>query len=132
MAALWTIRCYVSPEGIDEIRAWYDLQPRKVQAKFLSRLKTLAHLQLEEWKLPLFRWLHGECVPLGEVRFEVQKVQHRPLGYRAGDRTFTLTFCAKEKSNRFVPLSACTVALKRKAEIQDGSAGSNICWLRLD
>jgi hypothetical protein len=132
MAAIWTIRCYVSPGGIDEIRAWYDRQPPKVKAKFLSRLKALAHLELNEWKLPLFRWLHGECVPLGEVRFEVQNVQHRPLGYRAAERVFTLTFCATEKSDRFVPPNACAIALTRKAEIENGFARSNVCWLALE
>jgi hypothetical protein len=81
MAALWTIRCYVSERGVDEIQAWYARQSPKVQGKFLSRLKTLAHFELREWKLPLFRWLHGDCHPLGEIRFEIQKVQHRPLGY---------------------------------------------------
>src|SRR5215510_6653872 len=101
MATLWTIRCYVSSDGIDQIRAWYDAQSPKVQGKFFSRLRTLAQLELKEWKLPLFRWLHGECAPLGEIRFEVQNVQHRPLGYRAGAHVFTLTFCAMEKSDRF-------------------------------
>jgi len=41
MAALWTIHCYASPEGVDEIRAWHDRQSRQIQAKFLSRLRTL-------------------------------------------------------------------------------------------
>ncbi len=132
MAALWTIRCYVSAGGIDEIRAWYERQPRKVQAKFLSRLKTLVQLELKEWKLPLFRWLHDECVPLGEVRFEVQKVQYRPLGYRAAEHIFTLTFCATEKSDRFEPGNACAIALAKKAEIEDGSARSLLCWLPLE
>jgi hypothetical protein len=132
MALLWTVRCYISPGGIDEIRAWYDRQPPKVKAKFLSRLKALAHLELNDWKLPLFRFLHGKCIPLGEVRFEVQKVQHRPLGYRAAARVFTLVFCAIEKSDRFVPPNACEIALRKKAEIEDGSARSVICWLPLE
>jgi hypothetical protein len=132
MTALWTVRCYVSAQGSDEIRAWYDRQPPKVQAKFLSRLKALAHLELKEWKLPLFRWLHGECVPLGEVRFEVQNVQHRPLGYRAGESVFTLTFCATEKNERFVPANACAIALNRKTEIENASAKSIPCWLPLE
>jgi hypothetical protein len=54
MPAIWTIRCYVSPKHVDEIRAWYDGQPKGVQGKFLSRLKTLSQLKLQDWKLPLF------------------------------------------------------------------------------
>jgi hypothetical protein len=132
MAVLWTIRCYVSPQGNDEIRAWYDRQPPKVKAKFLSRLKALANLEIREWRVPLFRWLHGDCVPLGEVRFEVQKVQHRPLGYRAAEHVFTLTYCATERDDHFVPSNACSIALTKKAEIENGSATSILCWLPLE
>jgi hypothetical protein len=132
MAAVWTIRCYVSPGGVDEIRAWYDGQSPKVRGKFLSRLRTLTQLELKDWKLPLFRWLHSDCVPLGEIRFEVQNVQHRPLGYRADAHVFTLTFCATEKSDRFVPANACAHGLRRMAEIQSNPGKSNVCWLRLE
>lgn len=133
MARRWEFRCYQSPDGVDQIHAWYDQQSRKVQGKFLSRLKTLAQLDFSEWKLPLFRWLHGECVPLGEVRFEVQKVQHRPLGYRGpGPYVFTLTFCASEQSNRFVPANSCAIALGRKTEIERNPGQSHACWLALE
>jgi Helix-turn-helix len=118
MAVRWTIRCYVSKDGVDEIRAWYDRQSGGVKGKFLSRLKTLSQFDLREWKVPLFRWLHGDCVPLGEIRFEVQRVQHRPLGYHGGQHEFTLTFCAIEKSNRFQPRNSCETALARKTEIE--------------
>ena len=133
MPVRWAIRCYVSPQGVDEIRAWYDAQPAKVRGKFLSRLKTLAQLDAPEWKLPLFRWLHGDCVPLGELRFEVQNVQHRPLGYRGpGPFTFTLTFCAKEQSSRFVPANSCARGLARKEEIERNPERSHACWLALE
>jgi hypothetical protein len=74
--ATWEIRCYGFSKDVNEIRAWYDQQSPKVRGKFYSRLKTLAQLGLSEWKLPLFRWLRRECAPLGELRFEVQNVQH--------------------------------------------------------
>ncbi len=125
-------RCYVSPDGIDEIRAWYDRQPAKVRGKFLSRLRTLSQLQVNDWKLLLFRWLHDDCVPLGEIRFEVQNVQHRPLGFRAGENLFTITFCAREKSNRFVPSNACRQALGKMDEIKKDFRRSNVLWLRLE
>jgi hypothetical protein len=126
----WTIRCYVSAKGVDEIRAWYERQPCGVQAKFLSRLTALVGLDVKDWSLPLFRWLRGDGASLGELRFEVQKVQHRPLGFRAGERVFTLTFCATEKSNKFVPSNACAIALARKAEIENDPRRSIVCWLR--
>lgn len=133
MPARWQVRCYFSPDGIDQIHAWYDEQSYKVQGKFLSRLKALMQLDLSEWKLPLFRWLHSECVPLGEVRFEVQKVQHRPLGYRGpGPNVFTLTFCATEQSDHFVPRNACAIALSRMTEIERNPGQCHACWLALE
>jgi len=76
---------------------------------------------------------HGECVPLGEVRLEVQNVQHRPLGYRGpGPNVFTLTFCAREQSDRFVPANACAIALGRKAEIERNPGQCHACWLALE
>jgi hypothetical protein len=70
MPLLWEVRCYVSVDGTNVIRAWYDGLPRKIQAKFYSRVKSLAYLDVGEWRLPLFRWLHGDCHPLGEIRFK--------------------------------------------------------------
>jgi len=127
-----SFRCYVTPDGVDEIRDWYNKQPAKVQGKFLSRLRTLSQQQMNDWKLPLFRWLHKECHPLGEIRFLALNVQYRPLGFRAGDSIFTMTFCAQEKSDRFVPSNACQRALGRMAEIKQNFGRSHALWLRLE
>src|SRR5262245_22457592 len=115
MTVLWKIRCYVSPVGVDEIRAWYEQQPQEVRSKFHSRVKSLAQLDLREWQPPLFRWLQDECHPLGEIRFRALGVQHRSLGFRSpGERVFTLVFPAREQSDRFVPRTACAEAQSRK------------------
>jgi hypothetical protein len=50
MPVLWTIRCYVSARGVDEIQDWFDRQSARVQAKFLSRLKFLAQTPRPGWK----------------------------------------------------------------------------------
>ncbi|SRR5258708_2783936 len=132
MTIRWQFRCYGGSAEANEIRAWYDQQSGKVKGKFQSRLKTLAQLELAEWKLPIFRWLRRDAVPLGEIRFEVQKVQHRPLGYRSGDAVFTLTFCAKEQSDQFVPANACATALARMTETTTNPGRSHVCWLALE
>lgn len=132
MAVRWHIRCYVSPSGAEEIRLWYEGQSRQVQDKFYSRLRTLAQLDWHDWRLPLFRALHGECLPLGELRFKVRGVQYRPLGYRGSGNTFTLVFCAMEKSNKFVPRTACADGLARKALIDNGRAITRPFWLPLE
>jgi len=133
MPVVWEVRCYVSDGGRDEIKDWYDEQPAKVQNKFFSRMRSLAGLGLDEWRVPLFRWLHDECRPLGEVRFKALGVQYRPLGFRGPkERTFTLVFPAKELNDKFVPKNACTIGLARMKEIQNDHSRSRPLWLRLE
>jgi hypothetical protein len=132
MPRIWTFRCYRSERGVDEIRAWYDGQTPKVRGKFLSRLKTLSQLQPHEWSVQYFRWLHGECEGIGEIRFEVMKVQHRPLGFQALGMVFTLVICVREVNDRFVPRSACAIALTRKVAIENNEERSHACWLVLE
>jgi hypothetical protein len=132
MATVWTFRCYLSERGVDEIRDWYCRQTPKVRGKFLSRLRTLSQLQLHEWGMPYFRWLHGECEGLGEIRFELARAQHRPLGYRSRGNVFTLVLCAREVNDRFVPRNACAIGLGRKSAITNDKDRSHACWLVLE
>jgi len=132
VALIWDIRCYVSEDGTDKIREWYDSQRRQVQSKFFSRLRTLSNSPLDNWGYPLSRSLHGDAVPLIEIRFEVGKIAYRPLGFRGPSQVYTLTFCATEKSDRFVPRNACTIALQRMKEIERDDKRSQRCWLPLE
>jgi hypothetical protein len=132
MARIWTFRCYRSERGVDEIKTWYDGQTPNVRGKFLSRVKTLSQLQPHEWSMPYFRWLHGEGEGIGEIRFEVMKVQHRPLGFQERGMVFTLVICAREVSDRFVPRNACATALTRKAAIENNEERSHAFWLVLE
>lgn len=129
MKKIWEFRCYVSGaecvaarkaarKAVNEIRKWYDKQPPELQGKFISRLGTLVQLPIENWNLPLFRWLRRDCKGLGEVRFGVGSVQYRPLGFQAGKVTFTFVFCATERDNKFDPPNACAKGLQRKTEIE--------------
>lgn len=52
------------------------------------------------------------------MRFEVGRVQYRPLGFQAGEVTFTFVFCATERGDKFVPRNACAIGLQRKTEIE--------------
>lgn len=117
MAVIWEYRCYVDHSGRNVIRAWFDKQSKTVQGKFISKLKILRQLEPELWVPKPFRWLRHECSGLGEIRFEAGNVQQRPLGFR-NDLTFTMVFCATEKSGKFEPANACEIGLTRKSEIQ--------------
>lgn len=132
MPVLWTIRCYVSPRGSDEIRRWYNSQTPRVRAKFLSRLKFLAQTPRAGWKREPFDLLSDECAGLGEIRFNADGVQHRPLGYFSPGMIFTLVFCAVEKNNRFEPRNACKIGLERKAEIDSDVSRCRKCDFPLE
>lgn len=130
--ALWAFRCYLSPDGTDEIRAAYDAKQRQARQKFGSRLRILSELPFEEWHSALYKDLHGPAVGIGEIRFEADKLQQRVLGFRSGDGEFSLVFWAIEKGNKFVPLSAPATALARKSAVISGKDTTNALWLALE
>src|SRR6266699_2013961 len=95
----WQFRCYVSGDGTDYVRVWYEESGSKdIRSRFLSRLIGLSGLPFREWRKPLFRWLDDG---IGEIRFKADRVQQRPLGFRSGENEFTIVFCATEKGDRF-------------------------------
>jgi hypothetical protein len=129
----WRFRCYVSEDGTDEIRTWYDAQSKRIQQKFLSRVMALRGLPPEEWTTPLFRWLRGEGQGIGEVRFKADGVQQRPLGFRGPESdVFTLLFPASEKNDRFLPRNAIEIALQLRAQVEADKRFCNECWLFRD
>ncbi len=132
MPVLWRFRCYLSENGHDVVREWHDRQSTQVKARFLSRLRILSNLPLEEWNDNLYKNLKGDCDGLSEIRFKAGRVQRRPLGFHSGKHEFTILFCATEKGGRFVPKSACQTALGRKAEVLESRSRTNALWLALE
>jgi hypothetical protein len=129
----WRYRCYLSENGEDEIRRWYEGQSREYRRKFLVRAQALRGLPLSEWRPPLFRWLRGVGQGLGEVRFKADGVQQRVLGFRGPDPDlFTFLYPAKEKSDRFIPRNAIQIALEMKAVVEANGDRSDECWLFRD
>lgn len=124
---LWTFRCYVSPRGVDEIRAWYDGLPPKARAKFDNRVGSLREQPRHLWKREPFDLLGEECEGLGEIRFKAADVQHRALGFFSPGQVFTLVIGAIEKNNRFVPKNACAIGLARRAEIEVDKERAHAC-----
>lgn len=65
------------------------------------------------WTRPRYDGLQGG-LGVGEVRFEIQNVVYRPLGYFGpGPDDFTFLLFATEQSNRFVPRNALELAIER-------------------
>ena len=132
MPVLWRFRCYVSRSGVDEIRAAYDREARQARNKFRSRLTMLAQLPYSQWNEKLYKHLRGDCAGLSEIRFEGDGVQQRPLGFRSAETEFTLLVWAHEVNDRWVPLSACETALRRKTEVLEDEDRAHALWFALE
>lgn len=52
-----------------------------------------------------------------EIRFEVNNIQYRPLGYFSGELEFTILFFAEERGGAFDPPTACEIAKGNKVII---------------
>jgi hypothetical protein len=129
MPVLWTIGSYVSERGVDEIRSWYEKQSVRCRAKFLLRIRFLAQTPRSEWKREPFDLLHG--YELGEIRFNVEGVQHRPLGFFSPGMVFTIVICAEERDGKFDPKRAPEIAESRKREIERDASRCCPFWLPL-
>jgi hypothetical protein len=81
--------------------------------------------------MPHFRRLRRECAGLGKFRFTLSKVEHRPIGYFGpnADADFTILIPAIEKGAKFVPVTACSIAHRRKAEIEANPIQAGV-WLK--
>ncbi len=116
MGGHWTFKDYVTEDGENEILAWLNDLPKRAKIRIntaISRLEVMERLEM-----PYARVLKGPCAGLMELRIPVENVQYRPLCcYGPGEKEVTLLFGAIEKGGRFVPLSACSTALIRKAQI---------------
>jgi hypothetical protein len=119
---------------VDQIRASYCAEKTQARSKFLSKLRILAQKPYEEWAIGgiLAKDLHGECSGLREIRFKADGVQQRPLGFRSGEREFTILFWAHEKGGKWVERNACVKAHERKAEVLKSKDRSNALWLALE
>ena len=111
MLALWTIRCYVSPNGRDMIGDWNGRQSDEVQAAVAVALEYLVQRPRKEWRRPEFDLLSGKMREIGEIRFKVDR-QYRILGFFGPSRSdFTLLVGASKKGNNYNPRNALKTAL---------------------
>jgi hypothetical protein len=127
MCASWAFRCYLTERGTDVIDEWYSGQPEALQAKFDTRIRYLRQHPRSEWVRPYFDTLGKKCAGLGEVRFEWNKVQYRPIGFASGELEFTLVFVAQERGRRFVPPTTCQISQNRKAEVLADRKRARVC-----
>ena len=114
----WIFRTYRLARGTDEVDEWYStLRPRH-RAKVLTGLEYLRDQPIQDWVRPRVGSLHGECKGLREIRFKLDKVPWRLIGFHGPERNeFTIVIVAMEKDGRFEPHDTCKMAQHRKLEI---------------
>lgn len=132
MPVLWSVRSYVTERNVDVIRQAHDERSKKVQAKFLSRMKTIAQMSRTEWPTELIKPLSGPGSGLLEIRFFAERVEQRPICFVSGDRELTLLMWAEEKGGRFVPPTALETAQKRKQDAEQDRSRTHDIWLALE
>jgi hypothetical protein len=125
--ALWTFRDYTSESGDNVIVRWVEaIKPPKRRWKMIARwdafLEHIQNLEPPRWPSEWFTELKGFPRIL-EMKFTVQNIQFRPLGYFGPHRhEFTFLVGAIEKNNRFVPLNAPELAIEHKNIVEANPA----------
>ena len=123
--------CYISPDGRDEIRAWYERQTTEVQGAILDALDRLAARHPVWWRRKPFGVLRGgACAGLGEIRIEYPKGTHyRILGYFAATGLDFVMVYPFPKDTDPAYLRACPAARFRRMEIEHDQRRSGL-WNR--
>lgn len=125
----WLWKTYVDSRGESAITSWRKDIDIFVWTEFENNVKFLDGQPPPEWKRPYVGTLRHDCKGLFEIRFKVNNVQYRPIGYYSGEMEFTILFFAIEKGGQFVPPTTCKqIAQKRKKEIEEGRSKTNEFW----
>lgn len=109
----WNFRVFIDERGHCDFFEWRKNMPPKARARMGQ---IISHMEIvKDWtNTPYYTPLTG-YEGIGEIKFIVQNRQYRPLGCRGpNNRDFTLLVGAREKGDRFEPLSAPETAKKRR------------------
>ena len=112
--------CYLSPDGRDEIRAWFERQTEGVRGAVDDALDRLAAQHPVRWRRKTYGVLQsGACAGLGEIRIEYLTGTHyRILGYFAATwLDFVMVYPFAKDIDPAYP-RACPTARFRRTEIE--------------
>lgn len=111
---LWIFKGFLSENGRDIFKEWYEQLPMGAQAKFDTILEYLRDTPHARWPTTVVLAL-TEAEGIFEIRFKIRNVLYRPLGCFGPDRgEFTLLVPAREHGNRFEPRNAIALAEARR------------------
>lgn len=104
--------------GADVVTVWYEDYQNlpTVRARLDTRMIHLRDQNREGWTRPNYDTLRDG---VGEIRFKVNRINYRPLGFFGPNRNeFTFLYFAT-KTNRFDPVNAVDIALERRQQVTD-------------
>jgi len=129
--AAWEVRCFCNARGDDLFDRDYTRQTFEVQAEFRATLNgLLAQVDITGWCRPNgFDRLRGRKYrDLGKLRFRVENVQHRPLGFFGMQRRmFILLIWATERDGKFDPPNVRDTALQRMGQTKNSVERTREC-----
>ena len=118
---IWAIRFFCTRAGRREFLREYERQSAKVRAEFRATVNGLRDQpDITGWaRYNGFDRLSREYRALGKFRFNVENVQHRPLGYFGpGPKTYTLLVWATERDGDYAPRGVRDTALRRMGMVE--------------
>jgi len=121
------IKCLVWASGQDLVEDWLKDHHADARAEFLNVMTALRDQPRSEWTRPDYGILRGDCRGLGEVRFRVRNVEHRPIGFFIGNDVFVLVAFATERDGKFDPKNICRTAQNRKIDVLRNPRRSRVC-----
>ena len=120
--AVVTFRCYISNDGVDQIRLWYDAQSEALQADLLAVMEILEAISRQDnWPESCFKELEDRkgspCEGLIELILKDNGTQYRIFGFFGpDDDDFTMLLPFRKNDDPKYRRS-CKEAQRRKAEV---------------
>jgi hypothetical protein len=123
------LKSFVLASGRDLVDDWLDDQRADVRARaeFLNIMTALRDQPRTEWTRPDYGILRRACIGLGEVRFKVRNVQHRPIGFFIGSDVFVLVAFATERDGEFDPQNTCRTSQNRRTTVLRNPRRAHVC-----
>src|SRR5579863_10372314 len=122
------LKTFVWASGKNLVEDWIASQrDADVRAEFFNVMTALRDQPRDEWTRPDYAPLKRECHGLGEVRFKVRNVQHRPIGFFKGTDVFVILAFATERDGEFDPKEICRTAQNRKTDVLRNPRRSHVC-----
>jgi hypothetical protein len=118
---LFRANAYVLDDGGDVVSSWYAEHERwpKITVRLDLLMTHLLQQPRDNWIRPHYDTLRDG---VGEIRFKVNRIQHRPIGFFGPERNdFTFLLFAT-KSAEFYPRNAIDVAVALKTRVENGTA----------